>query len=1057
MRIMLSIAFAFMLCSGGHGQTVTHPGFESPALGAGKLQYRPAGSAWTFAGDSGVSANGSAFTGTNPGAPEGGQVCILQKVSQASQSVAAWPAGNYQIVFTAAQRGWPVGCRQVVNVLFDGRLLSSVTPASSSYQTYYSAPFTAGQGDHSIGFAGIVTTADYTAFVDAVKVIPAGSVAAAAKAKAQVATSGKMISLSFTSIADGSPVVPSQLLQSPSISVNGQPLGALATQWATGYHPLALLATPGGYQIRPGDIVRVTASPGWAFVPAGGVSPLDTEIAENRAGRPMLATESFPRTMALGINTNVFQPVYTFSTYTPLANLKYRIAYMPGGNYRGKVAPNGGLTVTVTGPGAKNWIDGTGYPGAAGLWLVMWDAINPANPTQFRITTGTPAQCTVNERLDLAQRPESGIGICRVFDVQPIAGTPSLGFDVSVSCADPAYAGAPNYKNLWIVQPGDWDLTDGQVVLDRSDPLALSRQFVKRIGNGVRVIRWLGTSACAAAGNSLPYPELLTNPTDENWAELSYIGQQIGYTSVSPVDVNRTPWIYSPAFAAQGQTYTAALGADVTTAPPPGTQETWSIPDGAAAPLMAGLVMRIDSEVVRVISGSGTSWVVNRGSNGTTPATHQAGPLTISGRLPITNYLGASGLSGGGTVYQLTTSTPHRRTTGTGFTTGGSGWPDMVMTDGSTLNVQNTSWPAFVTGPTTAFFRIGGPAAGSAPSQVYKLDPTKQFWFYSSYQGIPVEVTARITAKFPRCDFYVNVPMDASDDLVYEMARRTVADFPAGRRVYVEYANEVWNNAFGALWLSQLMSALMFPRESNLPYYPYRSGQIHAIFRNVFRTAGRDGEIHGLINCQHGNGALITSWLEYGFKAGTPFTDAAVSPYWQFEMTPYNQQVSSLLDDEQTIDIIRADMAANTKTNVAWMGSVNGAIAKYNKDHGASVQLVGYESGVSYAYQWNPLRDHDLQYNPNWYFLELDWLAWCQQQGFDRLITSGFAGAWQPEGFSAYHTIQQMPGRGDGLNGATDNLLYRRDRRGAGVNQDSHVDSVRGRAWLDWLGTMARP
>ena len=80
-------------------------GFEQVAVGAGQFQYRPAGSPWTFAGDAGLSANGSGFTSGNPPAPEGAQVAFLQKTGSFSQAVAGWAAGSYRLTFYAAQRG----------------------------------------------------------------------------------------------------------------------------------------------------------------------------------------------------------------------------------------------------------------------------------------------------------------------------------------------------------------------------------------------------------------------------------------------------------------------------------------------------------------------------------------------------------------------------------------------------------------------------------------------------------------------------------------------------------------------------------------------------------------------------------------------------------------------------------------------------------------------------------------------------------------------------------------------------------------------------------------
>src|SRR6185295_4362272 len=89
---------------GGTGPGGSNLGFEAPAVAA--YQYNPIGAAWTFAGPSGVSANGSGFTSGNPNAPEGVQVAFLQGTGSISQSISGFHAGvSYTVVFAAAQRG----------------------------------------------------------------------------------------------------------------------------------------------------------------------------------------------------------------------------------------------------------------------------------------------------------------------------------------------------------------------------------------------------------------------------------------------------------------------------------------------------------------------------------------------------------------------------------------------------------------------------------------------------------------------------------------------------------------------------------------------------------------------------------------------------------------------------------------------------------------------------------------------------------------------------------------------------------------------------------------
>jgi hypothetical protein len=169
---------------GGTKATVGAPslgdsGFETVSTPAGSFAYDPTGSPWTFAGSSGVSANGSGFTSGNPNAPQGSQVAFLQRTGSFSQSVAGWAAGNYTISFQAAQRG-NYGSSQAEDfqIQVDGVVVGTFKPTSTAYATYATASFTVAAGAHTVKFVGLDSVGgDNTAFIDAVSIasVPASS------------------------------------------------------------------------------------------------------------------------------------------------------------------------------------------------------------------------------------------------------------------------------------------------------------------------------------------------------------------------------------------------------------------------------------------------------------------------------------------------------------------------------------------------------------------------------------------------------------------------------------------------------------------------------------------------------------------------------------------------------------------------------------------------------------------------------------------------------------------------------------------------------------------
>ena len=70
--------------------SLSNGGFETPEAGpngaSGSYLYRPTDTAWSFVNPSGVTANASAFTSSNPPAPEGDQAAFISKQGTISQT-----------------------------------------------------------------------------------------------------------------------------------------------------------------------------------------------------------------------------------------------------------------------------------------------------------------------------------------------------------------------------------------------------------------------------------------------------------------------------------------------------------------------------------------------------------------------------------------------------------------------------------------------------------------------------------------------------------------------------------------------------------------------------------------------------------------------------------------------------------------------------------------------------------------------------------------------------------------------------------------------------------
>ncbi len=158
------------------GTTVVVPNysFETPSIGAGNYQYNPTGGSWTFAGNSGIAANGSPFNNAN--APDGGQVAFIQITGSISQSIDFPVDGTYVLNFQSAFRNAQNGVNDFM-VQVDGNTVGTFTPTTfASYLPYSTNPFFVSAGSHTIQFTGIDSLGgDRTSFVDNVSISVAAS------------------------------------------------------------------------------------------------------------------------------------------------------------------------------------------------------------------------------------------------------------------------------------------------------------------------------------------------------------------------------------------------------------------------------------------------------------------------------------------------------------------------------------------------------------------------------------------------------------------------------------------------------------------------------------------------------------------------------------------------------------------------------------------------------------------------------------------------------------------------------------------------------------------
>jgi hypothetical protein len=233
-------------------------------------------------------------------------------------------------------------------------------------------------------------------------------------------------------------------------------------------------------------------------------------------------------------------PSINWGLYMPIKNWRLRCRGVYGQSNRSKwTAPFG--------PQASNNIfaGSFGFAMPTGLWAVCWDDLDANHPTRFAIAPDPIAGngVKIRERRDLSNpgtrdehtRPPIQRGIVRVFEV---SGTPNPQWVINLTAS--ASSGRLKYDELWICCPADVDGSQAPVTIDRSDPWALSRQFIEtcdpaRLGS----IRCVDSTIGGDPG-TFPYPEYMRSLSDETWGEYNQFMPSVGVVSVGPVDPSLT-------------------------------------------------------------------------------------------------------------------------------------------------------------------------------------------------------------------------------------------------------------------------------------------------------------------------------------------------------------------------------------------------------------------------------------------------------------------------------------------------------------------------------------
>lgn len=110
--------------------------------------------------------------------------------------------------------------------------------------------------------------------------------------------------------------------------------------------------------------------------------------------------------------------------------------------------------------------------------------------------------------------------------------------------------------------------------------------------------------------------------------------------------------------------------------------------------------------------------------------------------------------------------------------------------------------------------------------------------FSYTRHGVPLEVMLSLAGEVG-ADAWLNVPHLAGDAYVREMAEAALSLLPAGRRIFLEYSNEVWNWQFAqAEWADAQARDLWRIADRGAQFHGLRAAEVARLWSGVF-NAGR--------------------------------------------------------------------------------------------------------------------------------------------------------------------------------------------------------------------------
>ncbi len=225
--------------------------------------------------------------------------------------------------------------------------------------------------------------------------------------------------------------------------------------------------------------------------------------------------------------------------------------------------------------------------------------------------------------------------------------------------------------------------------------------------------------------------------------------------------------------------------------------------------------------------------------------------------------------------------------------------------------------------------------------------PTKDYYLQNGDAGVSPEYMIELCNEI-EADPWIGIPHLANNEYVTELATLIRDKMEPGRKIYIEYSNEVWNpmkidhNYVIDRGMEANLSLIDDRFQAGLLWYARRSGEVFKIFEDVFGGADRIVKVVGSQAANIWTGQTVLEGLNDPIinPTGVKADVLAIAPYFGGTIGDDifdNGEVDSITV-EDILDRLEATLYSETE---AWTKANSDMITEFE----FGVELIAYEGG----------------------------------------------------------------------------------------------------------------